>query len=309
MDASNKKVSIIAETTQGTTPATPTFLVLRDQTTTGGLSAPWGESPERRNDRMLGTTVKQQHQLGKVITMPLFTDEAAVHVLLASFMCGDWATDALINGSKLNPYTVEEVYEAATAAPGPWFWAAGNVVDQLDLSLQNGQPGQWTFTSVGMTETTGAAAITGATYTPPGSDEPVTPIDVTVNSFFGLGTLPKMMNLRLTGKNNIRRGYTWGSPDAYRTGLGSFRVDATVDMYFSSLTEYTTFSPGALGELDITIGSVGGHKLQLILPNCKISNPTLSDGGNDSDVTLSCTLNATYDGTTGAAMKLVRKVA
>ena len=308
MDASNKKVSIVSEVTQGTIPATPTFLTLRDTRTEGGLAAPWHASPERRNDRMLGTTVKDLRQLAKKITMPLLTNEAAVHQLLASFMCGTWSSNTILNGNALQPFAIEELHEAPTASPGPYVRSAGMVVDQLALNLQTGKEGEFQFDAVGMTETTSAStAIAGSTYTAPGSDEPITPIDITVNTFFGL-TNVKMMGIQLTAKNNIRRQYNWGSADIYRTGLGAFRVDAKVDFYFSSLTEYTTISPGALGTLDITMGSVTTHKLQLVLPNCKISNPVLSDGGNDTDVMLSCTLSALYDSGTGAAMKLVRAV-
>jgi hypothetical protein len=60
--------------------------------------------------------------------------------------------------------------------------------------------------------------------------------------------------------------------------------------------------------LDFTAGSVAGHKYQFVLPNAKISNLVLSDGGNSTDVALSCTISAEYDATSGAAMTITRLV-
>lgn len=309
MDASNKKVALVPEVTQGTIPATPGFLVLRDTMTTGGLIAPWTESPERRNDRMLGTTVKGLRTLGKKITMP-FAQDAALDQLFQSFMCGAWTTNTLLNGSALQPFTLEEVHEAPTATPGPWFRSAGCIVDQMAISLATGKEGTCVFDLFGFGETTAAAAIAGATYAAPSTLEPMTPIDIVVNSFFGIvAPAPKMMSLQFTAKNNLRRQYNWGSPDIYRTGLGSFRVDVQAQFYFDSLAQYAAISPGALGVLDFTIGSTTLKKYQIVLPNAKISNPALSDGGNSTDVMLSCNLNAEFDAGTSAALKIVRVVA
>lgn len=306
MDASNKKVSVIAEVTQGTTPATPGFLVLRDTMTTGGLAAPWTESPERRSDRMLGTTVKGLHALTKKISMPLAVD-AAVEVLLSSFMCNSWATNVLKNASTIQSITLEEIQEAGGVTPGPWVQSKGCVVDQMGLTLTTGKEGELVFDLLGMTETTGSSSIAGSTYAAPSVYEPITPIDIVVNSFFSL--TPKMTSLSFTAKNNLRPGYNWGSPNIYRTGLGAFRVDVQAVFYFDALAQYTAISAGALGTLDITMGADANHKYQLVLPNAKISNPVISDGGNSTDVSLSCTLSALYDSGSGAAMTITRLVA
>ena len=375
MDASNKKVALVAETTQGTIPASPGFLILRDTMTAGGLVAPWSESPERRNDRMLGTTVKGLRSLSKSITMP-FAQDSALDQLIASFMCSSWsavvtgsiatttltvtavtsgtlfvgatlsgtgvtagttitslgtgtggvgtytvsasqtvastaitANNVLKNGSAIQPFTLEEVHEAPTATPGPWIRSAGCLVDQLTLTFATGKEGTLQASLVGMTETTASAALGGATYAAPSTQEPITPIDATVNTFFGLATPPKMSSLTFTAKNNVRRQYNWGSADIYRTGLGAFRVDVAAQFYFDALSQYTTISPGALGVLDVTFGATTLKKYQLVLPNAKIFNPVLSDGGNSTDVMLSCNISAEYDATTLAAFSIARAVA
>lgn len=305
MDSGNKKVSIIAETVQGTTPTTPAFLTLRDTTTAGAYARPFGESPERRNDGTLAATTKQNTKLAKTITMPL-AYETGLNLLFQSFFASAWSTNAIQNGVTPVPLTVEEVEEAPAATPGPWFWSRGCVVDQFQLTANNGKECNLVFNLAGFTEGTGSAAIAGATYTAPGVDDPITPIDIAVNSVCGL--TPKMMNMTLTAKRNIKPQYDWGAADAYRTGFGAFRVDLTAEFYFSALSEYTAFN-NALGTLDLTFGSVTNRKYELILPNAKWFSPERTDGGNSGDTTIKVSAMALYDAGTGAAMKLLRAVA
>ena len=306
MDASTKKVAIVAETTQGTTPSTPTFLTLRDTRTEGSYDRPYGESPERRNDGMLAALVKMPTKLTRKITLPLCY-ETSLHTLLASFQCNTWSTNALVNGTALQPFTLEEVQGASLASPGPWMRSVGCTVDGFSLNMPYGKEGEFQFDIIGFSETTASSAIAGATYTAPGTDDPITPIDTVINGLAGL-TTPKVQSLQITAKRNIRTNYQWTSADAYRTGLGRYRVDVAVQMYFSALAEYTAIAPGLLSTLDITVGSVSGHKYEIILPNVKFSEPVLSDTGNDGDVILSFKGSALYDSGTGAAMKWLRAV-
>lgn len=307
MDSALKKVAIVSEATQGTTPATPTFLTVRDVRTEGAYDRPFGESPERRNDGMLAATVKMPTSLARRITLPL-AYEVSIHQLLQSFQCAAWSTNNLIIGQTLQPFTLEEVQGASLAAPGPWMRSLGMVVDGFSLNMPYGREGEMVFDCVGLNETTASSAIAGATYTAPGVDDPITPIDTVVNALAGL-TTPKLMSLQITAKRNIRRNYQWTSADAYRTGLGRYRVDVAAQIYFSSLAEYTAIAPGALASLDITMGSITTRKYQLVLPNVKWSQPNLSDGGNDGDVMMSFKGTALYDASSGTAMKWVRAVA
>ena len=47
MDSANKQTAIIAETTQGTTPTSPAYKVLRDVRVSGSPQRPASRSPER----------------------------------------------------------------------------------------------------------------------------------------------------------------------------------------------------------------------------------------------------------------------
>jgi hypothetical protein len=307
MDSANKKVAIVPETVQGTTPATPGFLTLRDTRTEGAYDRPFGESPERRSDGMLGAMVKMPTSMHRRITMPLAYD-AAFDQLLQSFQASTWSTNVLKNGVILQPFTLEEIYNAPLGAPGPWIRSQGLVVDAFSLNLPYGKEGEAAFDCVGFNEATASSAIAGATYAVPSTDEPMTPIDSAIGGLAGL-TTPKVMSLQISARRNIRRNFQWTSADAFRTGFGRFRVDVAAQIYFQTLAEYTAIAPGLLSTLDITLGFTTLRKYRFQLPNAKFSAAVLNDPGNDGDVMLSFKASAIYDVTTGAALQITRAVA
>jgi hypothetical protein len=304
MDGSLKQVSIVAETVQGTINASPAWKVLRDASAEGLNDKPFGESPERRADRRLSSTHKGLDQLGMRITMPFAYDDG-LELLLQSLLNSAWSADVIKDASTLVPLTVEERYEGG--ATDPYVWSAGMVVDAMELQLSNGQPGSISFDLIGMTETTGTAAKSMATYAAPSQNEIITPADVTVGTFFGL--TPKFMQGTLRVANNVRRQYAWGSPAAFGTGLGRFRSGNDFGFYWESLAQYTTLLPGTTGALSMTAGILTTKKYTFEIPNGKISRPRRSDPGNDGDVMLSCHVDAMYDNSAACAFKITRAVA
>ncbi len=304
MDGALKQVSIVAETTQGTIPSSPAWKVLRDASTEGANEKPFGESPERRADRRLAATTRGLDTLGKRITMPWAYDDG-FELLLQSLLNSTWSTNVIKDGSTLVPLTVEERFEAG--ATDPYIWSAGMVVDAMEIRLANGQPASVSFDLIGMTETTGTAAKASATYAAPSTNEPITPADVAVGTFFGL--TPKFMDGTIRIANNVRRQYAWGSSAAFGTGLGRFRAPCDFGFYFESLTQYTTLLPGVTGALALTAGILTAKKYTFEIPNGKISRPVINDPGNDGDLMLSCHVDALYDASTTCAVRVTRAVA
>ena len=105
MDSATKQTAIIAEATQGTTPATPAFKILRDIRVSGAPQRNDQRSPERRSDRMAYAMTKGLAAFPKTIELPWVRD-AASDILWESAFCGTWTTDILKNGATLKPFTV-----------------------------------------------------------------------------------------------------------------------------------------------------------------------------------------------------------
>lgn len=277
MDSAQKQTAIVAEVTQGTTPASPGFKLLRDNRVTGAPQRPVSRSPERRPDRRLANTFSGLSVFNKTIEMPWARD-AATDILLASLLNGAYATNVLKDGSTRSYFTLEEKYEGGST--DPYRRLAGCQVMSLALSWRLGEPGSMSWGIMALDETTATAAIASSTYaSPTPAYDPVTPTDILVNDLFGVSS-PKLMALNMTIENNGAPLHAFGSASPFALSVGAFDVRGTAQFYLGAAADYSTFATRQTAKvLDLTIGSVTNYKDQLVLPNCSVGNPDVDDPG------------------------------
>lgn len=305
MDSANKQSALVAEVTQGTTPAAPAFLLLRDNRISGALQRPVNRSPERRADRMAANWYSGLTVLNKTIEMAWARD-AATDVLFSSLVCNTWSTNVLKNASTKVFFTLEEKYEGGTT--DPYRRLTGCMVDSLSLSWRLGEPGSMSFSLMALAEATATTAISSSTYAAPTpAYDPVTPTDVQVNDLFGLSS-PKLMGLNLTVSNGMRAQYAFGSASPWGIGLGVFEVRGSAQFYFGAAADYSTFVARQTGlALDITIGSVANFKDHLQLLNCSVGNPDVDDpGAAGGDHMVSVDFISAYNAGDSSAIRLTR---
>jgi hypothetical protein len=304
MDSASKQTAIVSEVTQGTTPATPGFAVLRDIRVSGAPQRADVRSPERRSDRMAYSMTRGLASFPKTIELPWVRD-AGTDILWESALCGVWSTNVMKNGSANRSFTIEEKYEGGIT--DAYRRLAGCVVDQVDISLQNGEPGQLNFAIRALAEATATTPIVSSTYAAPTPGlDPVTPVDIVVTNLFGI-TTPKVVSLAMRIENNIREQYAWGSSSPFATGLGLFNVSGSVQLYFSQLSDYSTFVNRQSGQLlDITLGSVTNSKDRISCGACDVWNPDVNDPGATGDHLVTLNFLAKYFATDTAAIKFTR---
>ena len=308
MDGSQKRVALIAEVTRGTTPTTPAFLTVRDIRTTGGKQQPRMRSPERSATRQSLTTYKGLVTIPKQIEMPLAYDDA-LNVLLASVLQTAWASNVAKLQSTVAGMTLEEFIEGG--ATDFYRRSLGFFAESLQLSCSNGQPGMLTIGGRALTQATDTAILAGATYVDPNpGGPPMTPGDFVLNTTLGL-TTPKIQALNLSIRNNAYDLHGFGSDDPYDQGLGQADVEGSVELYFRTAAEYTTFvGAGSLGAvLDITMGSVTLNKYRLKLTNLDCFNPDIGDPGPSGPVTCTIPFVGNYKASDSSAITLTRAVA
>jgi len=309
MDSANKQTAVVAEVTPGTTPASPGFKLLRDSSVTGSPQRGAQRSPERRPDRMAANMVSGLASYPKSINMPLVRD-AGSDILLESLLCGGWSTNVLKNASIKKPFTLEEKYEGGST--DPYRRLAGCLCDSLRLSIPlagGGDPGTLTFAIKALLESTATAALASSTYAAPTpGDDPVSSNDITVNDLFGI-TTPKVMSLDMTISNAMREKYAFGSPNPFDLGLGAFDVTGQVQLYFTQLTDYSTFVNRQSGlTLDLLLGSVEDHMDQIQLNNVDVWNPDVTDPGSSGDNMVTLQFGARYAASDSAAIVWTRNV-
>ncbi len=282
MDSANKQTAIIAETTYGTTPATPAFKLVRDVSVSGAPQRPRSRSPERRADRTAAAMVQGLSTYPKAINL-VWARDAALDILLESVFCGAWASDVLKNGSTQKGFTLEEKYEGG--ATDPYRRVAGCMVDTMAINFRNGEAGQVSCSLKGKAETTATTAtIASATYAAPTPGyDPSTPADILVNGLFGM-TTPKVMAFNMNISNSLRDQHAFGSNEPFGLGMGLFDISGSVTAYFTVLADYSAFVAPQTGlTLDFTIGATTLFKDQLVIHNADVWNPNIDDPGATGD--------------------------
>lgn len=307
MDSANKQTAIIAEVTQGTTPSSPAFKILRDIRVAGSASRGATRSPERRADRAAASFFKNLATFNRTIDVPWVRDDAN-DIMLESLFSSAFGTDILRNGSTKKFFTLEEKFEGGST--DPYRRTTGCMVDSLAISLRNGEPGSMSFNVQGLAEAMATTALGTSTYTAPTPGyAPVTPADIAVGTLFGI-TSPKVMSLNLNIGQNLRPQHSWGSVNPFGIGLGLLQVEGQVQLYFGTSTDYSAFATPTSGQvLDLTIGSQANYKDRIELLNCVVHNPDLDDPGPTGDHMVTLNFFAMYDATGTCVVKWTRNVA
>lgn len=307
MDSANKQTAIVAEVTQGTTPSSPAFKLLRDIRVAGSASRGATRSPERRADRTAASHFKNLATYARVIEQPWVRDEGS-DILIESALSAAWSTNTAKNGSTKKFFTLEEKFEGG--ATDPYRRTLGCQVDALSISLRNGEPGSMSFGLQALNETVATTAIASSTYAAPTPGyAPVTPADITVTDLFSV-TSPKVMGLTLNIGQNLRPQHSWGSVNPFGIGLGLLQIEGQVQFYFGAAADYSTFlTPQAGLALDLTIGSQANYKDRIYLPNCVVMNPDVDDPGATGDHMVTLAFFAMYHAGTSGAIQWDRNVA
>lgn len=308
MDSANKQTAVVAEVTQGTTPATPAWKVLRDIRVTGSPQRGDVRSPERRADRQEHNSVQGINAFNGSIEFPWVRD-AGLDILWSSLFGAAFATDVLKNGSTKSFFSLEQKYEGG--ATDPYRRWHGLMVDSAAIAFRmDGSPGSINFSMAGLGETNSTSAIGGATYADPSPGyDPVSGVNVLVNDCFSVSGA-KLMGVNMNIRNNLRQQYAMGSASPWGIGLGVFEVDGSVQLYFNAATDYSTFASGPQSGLilDLTIGSEASNKDRLVIPAARVWNPDIDDPGQSGDHMVTLNFRARYASGDAASIKLTRNV-
>lgn len=301
---SEVRVAYVAETTFGTTPATPSFKTAR--VTTGGLrtNKTTGTSDERQADRnvrdefLLG--LGAGGNFGAELTYGTFDE------WLEAVLCGTWTTNVLKNGSVRRSFTVEETLELGATDSFSRF--TGAVLGSANLSLTAREKAALTFDWLAQKETLATAIVAGATYAAPNTKGVMT-ASKSVAAFTVAGGTPRVRSLTIAMANNLRERPEVGTVYSGEFGIGRCDVTGTIEAYFESNDLYQSVLDHGSGALSFTIGDVTAEKYTILLPKIRFGDGERRIGGNNDDVMVSIPFRAILDDTEACSIKITRAVA
>jgi hypothetical protein len=301
---SQTRIAYVAETVFGTTPANPTFKVLRAVSSSMRAQKQVVTSEELRADR----NVSDEVQTGIAVSGDIAGELAygAWDDLLEGALMSTWATNVLKNGGTPKYFTFEETLE--TGATDSYSRFTGCMVDRFSMDLKTRQIVSLQASLRGKNETTGTAALVGSTYTA-ANTEAVQAAPAGVASLTILGQTVKARSLSWEINNNLRERPVIDSLTTEEFGVGDADVTGQIEAYFEGNTLYDAMLAHTSGSVSMTIGTVANKKYTILLPKVIIGDGQKQRRSKDEDVILTLPFRAVFDTTEGASIKITRAVA
>jgi len=298
---SRHDMAYIAETTFGTTPATPAFTPIRHTGTTLGLSKDAIESEELREDRQIAHFRHGNKSVSGDINFELSYD--SFNDLIQAVACGTWSADAdpeLIVGSTARSFTIERHHEDI----GKYIRSTGCSFNSMSLSVAPNSMVTGSFGVIGKDLTTSAAAISGATYS---AETTTAPFDSFTGSITeGGSAIAVVTALELNIDNGMESQYVIGDATTLQPPLAKSTVTGSVTAYFEDTTLIDKFINETASSMQFTLTDAAGNDYIFDLPNIKYNSGNPEVGGPGA-ITVTLDFIALYDASTGSQLKITRQ--
>ena len=286
----------IAESTYGTTPATPTWTPLPHTGTSLALTKDAIESEKLRGDRQIEDFRHGNKSIGGDVSSEL--EYGAFDDVLEAVMCGTWSTNVLKAGSTRRSFTIERKF--ADLATPEFHRYTGVEFNSLALSIAPNAMVTATLGVIGKDLTLATAEVASSTYS---ADVGNTPFDSFTGSITeGGSSIATVTSLDVTIENGLEPLFSVGADTTNRPSIGKSRVTGTLVTYFDSKALYEKFINETASEIVCTLTDVDGNSLQIDIPNVKY-NSGQPDVSGEGAVTVSMDFVALYS--SGDASQLV----
>lgn len=304
-DASSTRLAYVVESTEGTTPSTPTFQTLRFTSESLVPNVETVVSNEIRADR----NVTDQIQVGQMASGSISGELSygTYDALFESLMSGAWSSDVLKNGLTRKSFTFEKTFE--TGATDTFIRLLGCLVNTFQLDISAKAITNLEFGIMGRQGESAAAIISGATYTA-ANDNPVlnTAADVGAITLTGISGTHIVRDLSISANANLREQAQIGSLALAGIGLGRFEVSGSLTVYLENKNILDAVLAQTSVALSLTIGRDTGEKYTIEVPSLKMSNPRIVAGGNNTDVMVEVDWQGLYDSSDACTLMITRAV-
>lgn len=287
--ASNAQIAYIAEVTDGTTPATPAFQLIRAT----------GESLEVQrkivfSGELNGARGPKNYALAAKSGAGGFKFEftdGSLEDIMESALRAAWASDVLVNGNTPKSFTVESRFE--TGATDVFKRLAGAQVASLTIEAKAQELVTGAVEFMARKADFANAIVTGATYTA-GNSESILAGDKVGSITAGGLTFDAVHSISLTVNNNMRGRAALGQFEASDLAAGDLEVTGMLGLYLSD-TEYdvlTAFQDATSTSLSFRVGTAAGKVTQFSVPNIVLEAPKPNAESKDGDVLLNLPFRA-----------------
>lgn len=291
-DSSQTRLAYVVEVAEGTTPSSPSFQNLRFTR----------ESLRRAKESVVSeeitphANVTDLTQVGRMANGSIEGEFSygTYDVLLESLMRAVWTTNVLKNGVTPKSFTFEKTFEQG--ATDAFIRYVGCRIDTMQLQVTSKQIATVSFGVMGRGGTSGAAALSGATYANANSNPVLNAAShVGVLTVSGVSPAPRIKSLSLNVRQNLREQPEVGSLDLAGIGHGRLEVTGSAEVYFENLALYEAIHNDDTLGLSFTIGAASASKYTFEIPSIKLTGGEPETGGNNQDVMLPIEFQGLYN--------------
>jgi hypothetical protein len=296
---SRSSLSYIAETSFGTTPATPTFAYLPFNTHSIDLTKDRVEGNEIQSDRMTRVDRHGNKQAGGSIETDL--RKADFDELFESAFFSSFSTDVLKVGTTPKYFTMED--EAADISQYRLF--TGMAVSNMSVSIAPNQMVTGSFDMVGKTMTqSGSTGSTGGTPTAASSNQPFDSYSGTISD--GGSAISIVTSIDFSLANSLAPTFVVGSDAAQSLEYGRAVVEGTMTVYYEDETLINKFLNETESSIEVSVDDpTGANSYTFLFPRVKYNGASVPVQNPQSRL-ITMPFVALYDAAEDTNIKLTR---
>lgn len=299
---SSGQLAFVAESTAGTTPASPAFSIVDIVSEDIGLTTNQIRSNTVTASRVVSKSRRVSSEVGGGFSIELCKG-TEIDALLSGLM-GNAFTGTAPNirskagGATLTPFTFERKISSAM-----YRRFTGCRLNTLQLQIAPEQAVQAQFGVLGMSEVTATSAIAGATYAAANTGNKMTALDMASATFAnGVTGSFDLAGLTVNITNNLTAMKKLGASTTRSTIAGQAQITGQLQVYVDANTLADAFLAETLFDLTVALTN-GSDSYSLEMQNMAITNYNDPNPGNGSEyiasIDFECTLDGTYTSSFG----------
>lgn len=292
---SRSQVAFIAETTFGTTPATPTLVALPITAFNLNMTRSDFKDATIRADRMTRFSISGTRSVTGDFTTEL--SHGNMDAFVAAAVNSAWSTNVLKTGTTQTSFSIENGQLDASV----FSLYKGCMVDKLSITVPVNNIVTAQCTIVGQDMAVSGATV-ATTLTPAAANTPFTHLGGTIKE--GGTVIATVTQIQLDIQNSLASNYVLGAATAPSITYGMSQVSGTVTAYFADSSLFTKFVQGTASSIDFTLTD-GTNTYEILVPNVKYTAGTKNINGQ-GPVSISFTFTGLYDQTTGSDIVITR---
>lgn len=307
ISADTARLAIVRETgNPPNTPATPVFIVARmtgegvAYAPTTAVSAELDPSGQVRDSIVTGG--ETTGDINFEASTNDFFDTA-----LAAVFGNTWASDVLVPNTQLQLFTLEKTFQDVPVAGSKSYHRFPHTAFAgINLDITPGSPISGSASVSGGVLTLGTAIIPGATYPDPGTDDVLSPTNVTI-AMDAWGATSCFGTLSMAFSDGVRGIQCIGTLGTKEQVRGRFECQITAEAYYSNDAPLQALLDQDAFPVTVTLSDAADVMMyEFKFPRCKLTAAPVVAGGTDTDVVAALSIQALYDSVLGYTCQVTR---